>query len=112
MVEVERTLVKSPPELWGLVDNEERLRAWTRELLGGNGEIEIAVVDRAPESHLAWESAGDRSGLRLELAIEKKGWGTQVTLCGEAPSGIQLETFFERLLDELGSPQKRPFARA
>jgi hypothetical protein len=69
-VEVARTLVKSPPELWSELENAERLGA----LLG---EIEITRVDEG--SAIEWESAAERG----TIAIEQSGWGTRVRLSAE-----------------------------
>lgn len=68
--EVQRTLVKSPPELWAELSDAERL---TRHL-GDIGEIRITKVE--PESKVEWESAG-ASGL---VQLKQSGWGTKVTL--------------------------------
>jgi hypothetical protein len=68
--EVQRTLVKSPPELWSELGSAEGL---ARHL----GEIgEIRVVAAEPESRLEWE--GDRTSGIVEL--KQSGWGTKVTL--------------------------------
>jgi hypothetical protein len=68
--EVQRTLVKSPPELWAELSDPSAL---TRHL-GELGEIRITRVD--PEQMVAWEAA-DTSGTVL---IKPSGWGTKVTL--------------------------------
>lgn len=104
MPTIERTLVKSPPELWGLVDNPELMARWSAELFG-SGDVD--VVEREPESRLAWTSNGSA---RVELALAEKGWGTNVEIRVEGPSG-DAGAALESLLDELASPQKRPFTR-
>ena len=66
----QRTLVKSPPELWAEISDVECLARH----LGEFGEIKITRVE--PETTVAWE--GDRaSGTVL---LEPSGWGTKVTL--------------------------------
>src|SRR4051812_2760166 len=66
----QRTLVKSPPELWAVVSSEDILGRHLAEF----GEIRITRTD--PETTVAWE--GDRASGTVELA--PAGWGTQVVL--------------------------------
>jgi hypothetical protein len=68
--EVQRTLVKSPPELWAEISDPESLARH----LGEFGEIRITRVQ--PEQKVEWE-AGDASGT---VAIKPSGWGTKVKL--------------------------------
>jgi hypothetical protein len=105
----ERTLVKSPPELWELVDDVDLMRRWTAEICDGleNGSLEVA--EREPEERLVWR-CGD--GPRIELNLAEKGWGTNVTIKAECGGLSRGPDALESLLDELGSPTKRPFARS
>jgi hypothetical protein len=66
----QRTLVKSPPELWAEISDVEALAP----RLGAFGEIRITRTE--PETTVAWE--GDRARGTVEL--EPSGWGTKVTL--------------------------------
>lgn len=68
--EVQRTLVKSPPELWAEVSDPESLARH----LGEFGEIRITRVQ--PEQKVEWE-ADDVSGT---VVIKPSGWGTKVKL--------------------------------
>jgi hypothetical protein len=68
--EVQRTLVKSPPELWAELSDPAALARH----LGEFGEIRITRVD--PEQRVEWE-AGDTSG---SVVIKPSGWGTKVKL--------------------------------
>src|ERR1700676_483611 len=68
--EVQRPLVKPPPELWAELSDPAALARHLGEL----GEIRITRVD--PEQAVEWE-AGDVSGTVL---IKPSGWGTKVTL--------------------------------
>jgi hypothetical protein len=68
--EVQRTLVKSPPELWAEISDPESLARH----LGEFGEIRITRVQ--PEQRVEWE-AGDASGT---VVIKPSGWGTKVKL--------------------------------
>ncbi len=68
--EVQRTLVKSPPELWAELSDPAALARHLGEL----GEIRITRID--PEQAVEWE-AQDTSGTVL---IKPSGWGTKVTL--------------------------------
>ena len=66
----QRTLVKSPPELWAEVSDIDALARH----LGEFGEIRITRLD--PETTVAWE--GDRAC--GTVALEPSGWGTKVTI--------------------------------
>src|SRR5438309_3569263 len=68
--EVQRTLVKSPPELWAELSDPASLGRHLGEL----GEIRITRIE--PEHKVEWE-AGDTSGT---VQIKASGWGTKVTL--------------------------------
>jgi hypothetical protein len=68
--EVQRTLVKSPPELWAELSDPEAL---TRHL-GALGAIRITRAE--PEKLVEWEAEGT-SGV---VQIKSSGWGTKVTL--------------------------------
>jgi hypothetical protein len=68
--EVQRTLVKSPPELWSELSNPEALARH----LGDLGEIRIVAVE--PETKVEWEANG-ASGV---VHLKQSGWGTKVTL--------------------------------
>src|SRR5262245_5683475 len=69
----ERTLVKSPPELWAEVSDAEALGRH----LEAFGEIRITRLE--PETTVAWE--GDCASGTVSLA--PSGWGTKVTLTAE-----------------------------
>ncbi|MGH2911497.1 MAG: hypothetical protein ACRDJ3_03370 [Solirubrobacteraceae bacterium] len=68
--EVQRTLVKSPPELWAELSSPEALARH----LGEFGDIKITSVE--PETKVEWE-AGTASGV---VHLKQSGWGTKVTL--------------------------------
>jgi hypothetical protein len=68
--EVQRTLVKSPPELWSELSNPEALARHLADL----GEIRITSVE--PETKLEWAAEG-ASGV---VHLKQSGWGTRVTL--------------------------------
>src|SRR5262249_61827767 len=69
----QRTLVKSPPELWAELSDVQSLARH----LGEFGEIRITRLD--PETTVAWE--GDRA--RGTVQLEPSGWGTKVTITAE-----------------------------
>jgi len=71
----QRTLVKSPPELWSELSELDRLARH----LDAFGEIRITRLE--PESEVAWE--GERAS--GTVAIEASGWGTKVTLTATVP---------------------------
>jgi hypothetical protein len=68
--EVQRTLVKSPPELWTELSDPDALARHLGEL----GEIRITHTE--PEKLVEWE-ATDTSG---KVLLKPSGWGTKVTL--------------------------------
>jgi hypothetical protein len=76
----QRTLVKSPPELWAEISDVEALARH----LGEFGEIRITRLE--PETTVVWE--GDAARGTVEL--EPSGWGTKVTLTA-VPSGVAPE---------------------
>lgn len=109
MSTIEKTLVKSPPELWELVDDRELMRRWSAALTGTWGEV--SVVEREPGERLAWEAAS--ADARVELELAEKGWGTTVSIriAGDGV-GDGGPAALDGLVDELGAPQRRPFSRA
>ena len=68
--EVQRTLVKSPPELWAEISDPAALARH----LGEFGEIRITRIE--PEQRVEWQ-AEDASG---SVVIKPSGWGTKVKL--------------------------------
>ena len=68
--EVQRTLVKSPPELWSELSDPDALARH----LGALGEIRITRAE--PESLVEWEADGASGSVR----IRPSGWGTRVAL--------------------------------
>ena len=69
-LEVQRTLVKSPPELWTELSDPESLARHLGEL----GEITITRTE--PENLVEWEAEGTTG----TVEIAPSGWGTRVTL--------------------------------
>ena len=116
-VEVSRTLVKSPPELWAELEGDR--------LADAVGAVTVRPTEH--ERELAWEAEGARGTARLEPS----SWGTRVTLTAEIeevvarqgrwwqrrsrapdpPPHPDLETRLGEVLDRLGSDHKKPFAR-
>ena len=72
-IQAQRTLVKSPPELWSQLSSEVEL---TRRL-EGFGDIRITRVE--PERTVVWEGE-QASGT---VTLEPSGWGTKVTIVAE-----------------------------
>ncbi|HEX3518465.1 MAG TPA: hypothetical protein VHT29_05470 [Solirubrobacteraceae bacterium] len=68
--EVQRTLVKSPPELWAELSDPAALARHLGEL----GEIRITRAE--PEKRVEWEAEGTSGS----VLIKPSGWGTKVTL--------------------------------
>lgn len=110
-VEADRTLVKSPPELWELADDPELQGRWCAALSGADEILPVRVTARQSGARIAWRSAVPDRPVALELTFVEKGFGTRVAISaagGRDDAGDVLEA----LLDELASPQRRPFARA
>jgi hypothetical protein len=102
-IELERTLVKSPPELWDELASEQALGRWL-------GEVRVRAMD--PPSRIEWSSDGAVGVIELEAS----GWGTRVRAQAttESAGGFwerfraprdrgELERELEALLDGLGS---------
>ncbi|HEY1457281.1 MAG TPA: hypothetical protein VGF15_02080 [Solirubrobacteraceae bacterium] len=68
--EVQRTLVKSPPELWSELSDRDSLARHLAEF----GEIRITHAE--PEQIVEWEA----ELIRGCVEIKPSGWGTKVTL--------------------------------
>lgn len=116
-IEVSRTLVKSPPELWAELGPDCLEKA-----LGS-----VSVQETEPERAIAFR--GD--GISGTAVLEPAGWGTKVTLTAEIEEQVASYGFWGRLrgaqapeprhegleaalnevLDDLGSAHKRPFSR-
>jgi hypothetical protein len=109
MESANRTLVKSPPELWELIDQPDRMQGLMCALVGR--ATEVKVNERRPESILRWEASDDGADAWIEVELAEKGWGTNVKLKAEnGDEPTQLERWLDAVLDELATPQKRPFA--
>jgi hypothetical protein len=96
-MEVQRTLVKSPPELWAEVSDVEAL---TRHL-AAFGEITLTRVE--PESTGAWE--GEHASGTVELSAS--AWGTKVTLSAE-PAPVAAEPEPEPEPEAQAEPEPEP----
>jgi hypothetical protein len=98
-IELERTLVKSPPELWEEIGSDAGLSRWL-------GEVRVLAAE-AP-TRLEW----DRDGASGVIELEASGWGTKIRAQadpGQAPAWermqgkYELERSLRQLLDHLGS---------
>ncbi len=85
--EVQRTLVKSPPELWAELSDPAALARHLGEL----GEIRIVRTE--PESTVEW-AAENTTGT---VSIKPSGWGTKVTL-----------SVTRELAEEATAPESKP----
>jgi hypothetical protein len=104
-----RTLVKSPPEVWEQLDHPGRMQGLMCALVGQ--ATEVAVDEREPESVLRWQAVGSSEDAWIEVELAEKGWGTNVSVTAEGgPEPTKLEGWLDAVLDELATPQKRPFA--
>ena len=103
--------MKSQAELWELVDDDELMQRWCAYLTGSDALVPAMETARRPGERLGWRSAPGQPQAAVALELAEKGFGTKVTItasCARPVPGDMLES----LLDELGSPQRRPFARA
>jgi hypothetical protein len=97
-VSAQRTLVKSPPELWAKLSNAAEL---TRHLEDDFGEIRITRLEA--ERTVVWEGDSGRGTVELEAS----GWGTKVTLTAE-PVGEPPEQ--PLTAEPVGEPPEQPKA--
>ncbi|HEX3292327.1 MAG TPA: hypothetical protein VHR38_01170 [Solirubrobacterales bacterium] len=103
-----RTLVMSPPELWEVIDQPERMQGLMCALIGR--ATEVTVNEREPESVLRWQASENGADAWIEVQLSEKGWGTNVKLKAEnGGEPTKLEGWLDAVLDELATPQKRPF---
>jgi hypothetical protein len=102
-----RTLVKSPPELWEMIDQRERMQGLMAALVGR--DVEIRVYERRPGERLAWEARSHFDSARIEVDISSSGWGTEIVVSAECRRPISLGGWLDAVLDELATPEKRPF---
>jgi hypothetical protein len=88
-VELERTLVKSAPELWDELSSEPGLSRWL-------GEVKVSAAD--PPHRLEWDSEV-ASGV---IELEASGWGTKVRARADSDQD-GIEGRLTELLDDLGA---------
>ena len=107
-----RTLVKSAPELWELADDPERMQAWMAGLTGSGVPAAVEVVEREPGRMLVWRATDPGAEARIAIELAASGFGTAVHITAEhtRPDPAEAIAALEALLDELGSPERRPFA--
>jgi len=116
-VEISRTLVKSPPELWSELQGER-----LEEAVGGR-----ITESREQDRTLSWSGEGASGTVQLEPS----SWGTKVTLTAEVVEDVasfglwermrgmqpppgrapEVERRLEALLDDLGQAHRQPFSR-
>jgi hypothetical protein len=107
-----RTLVKSAPELWELADDLARMEAWMGGLVGSGGPVAVEVTSREPERMLVWRASEPDPSALIAIELAESGFGTTVEITAQhsRPSPEDASAALEVLLDELGSPARRPFA--
>ncbi|MFL5907758.1 MAG: hypothetical protein ACJ75Z_09205 [Solirubrobacterales bacterium] len=108
MKSASRTLVKSQPELWEMIDQPDRMQGLMSGLLGRAAKV--TVSKRKPESILRWEAAGEDEQAWINVKLAEKGWGTHVEVsASKAQEPVSLEGWLDAVLEELATPEKRPF---
>jgi hypothetical protein len=96
----QRTLVKSPPELWAEVSDVSTLARH----LGEFGDIRITRLEA--ETTVVWE--GDRA--RGTVNLEPSGWGTKVTITAEAIAAEAEEAAAEEAEAVVAEPEPEAVA--
>jgi hypothetical protein len=109
-----RTLVKSVPELWEVASDPARMETWTAGLIGTEEPIPVEVIDADAGRVLAWRSTDPASPARIEIELSDSGFGTAVRVTAQHshPDPGAVDALLERLLDELGAPERKPYTRA
>ena len=109
--ESKRTLVKSAPELWELADDLARMEAWMGGLVGEPGPAPRSG-DRAPTRAVLAVAAGEDPETTIAIELSESGFGTavRITASHSSPQPELAGAVLEGLLDELGSPARRPFS--
>ena len=98
----------SPPEVWEQLDQPRRMQGLMAALLGRATEVD--VYEREEEAKLAWKADHGDGDVWIEVEIAEKGWGTNVSVTAEnGGEPTKLEGWLDAVLDELATPQKRPF---
>jgi hypothetical protein len=108
-----RTLVKSAPELWALATDEARMGAWTAGLAGFPEPVQVEITDQRPQRSLAWRGSGQLERTRIAIQLAERGFGTSVRVSAhhDLQDPVAAAAALERLLDELGAAERRPFTR-
>ena len=106
MVEVKRTLVKSIPELWEIVDGPELIGRVSAELFRSRP---VEVVEREPRRRLAWQVSATPPA-RVELVLAENDWGTRVVIRVDRQDAAPefAGAVLKHLLGDLGSDQRLP----
>jgi hypothetical protein len=98
----------SLPEVWEQLDHPGRMQGLMAALLGRSTDVD--VYEREEESKLAWKADHGDSDAWIEVKIAEKGWGTNVSVTAEnGGEPTKLEGWLDAVLEELATPQKRPF---
>jgi hypothetical protein len=108
MKSASRTLVKSPPELWELLDQPERMQGLMSALIGE--ATDVNVYERQPGSLLCWEARQGGESAWIEIELAESGYGTKVSVSAEnGREPKKLEGWLDAVMEELSTPEKRPF---
>jgi hypothetical protein len=107
-IKASRTLMKSAPELWELLDDELAMRHWSDRLCGAEGDVEI--LGREAGRMLAWRCDGEHPAA-IKVTLSEKGFGTRVEIKAKTESSLR-DDALDKVLEELGEPQRRPFSAA
>jgi hypothetical protein len=83
---------------------------------GRNGAVGVELAGMIEASRTLMKSEPELADLvggldGVEVAMAEKGFGTRVEIRAAEDSGLEIADL-ERLLDDLGQPQKQPFGSA
>jgi hypothetical protein len=109
-LEAQRTLVKSPPELWTELSEPTALARLLETQFSEIQFGEIQITRARPQTSLEW--SGPLASGSVEL--EPSGWGTKVRITAQLDligGTDQADLKLEHVLDEIGSARHRPFSR-
>jgi hypothetical protein len=107
--EAQRTLVKSPPELWAELSEPDSLARHLSEF----GEVRL--TNSVPETKIEWEGEDSLSGT---VKLAASGWGTKVTLTAlreqlpqhETPGPVEVEPLVAAEPEPLAKLEPEPLA--
>jgi hypothetical protein len=91
-----------------MIDQPDRMQGLMSGMLGKAAEVSVSERDEG--ALLCWEATDVDEYAWIKVKLAEKGWGTHVEVSAEsAREPVKLEGWLDAVLDELATPQKRPF---